>query len=342
MSDFRINKDIAIAKSIHSDFYTKKEYFELSLNKIFSNSWQFVCHKSDLNNINIYPFTFLENTINEPMVITKSNNIACFTNVCTHRGHIINEKKCFQKKMRCGYHGRTFNLNGELNGMPGFKNVEKFPSEKDNLKKFPLLNWNDFIFTSIQPKIKIDSILDDIKTRLKNFPFDSIYYSPEYSRTYNLEANWALYCENYLEGLHVPFVHKGLNSEIDIKSYKTKILDNGVLQYTDSKDKSVYAYYYWIFPNIMFNFYDWGLSINIVEPISFNKTRIKFLSYPIKNAKNISKKINELHKVEMEDEKVVLNVQKGVQSQFYNNGRYSADYEKGTHHFHRLICNYIK
>ena len=44
----------------------------------------------------------------------------------------------------------------------------------------------------------------------------------------------------------------------------------------------------------------------------------------------------------MEDEKVVLNVQKGVQSQFYNTGRYSADYEKGTHHFHRLICNYIK
>ena len=93
---------------------------------------------------------------------------------------------------------------------------------------------------------------------------------------------------------------------------------------------------------MMFNFYDWGLSINIVEPISFNKTRIKFLSYPIKNAKNISKKINELHEVEMEDEKVVLNVQKGVQSQFYNTGRYSADYEKGTHHFHRLICNYIK
>ena len=39
----------------------------------------------------------------------------------------------------------------------------------------------------------------------------------------------------------------------------------------------------------MFNFYDWGLSINIVEPISFKKTRIKFLSYPIKDAKNLEK-----------------------------------------------------
>ena len=53
-------------------------------------------------------------------------------------------------------------------------------------------------------------------------------------------------------------------------------------------------------------------------------------------------KINELHEVELEDEKVALNVQKGVQSKFYKNGRYSANHEKGTHHFHRLICQYIK
>ena len=31
--------------------------------------------------------------------------------------------------------------------------------------------------------------------------------------------------------------------------------------------KNIYAYYYWLFPNIMLNFYSWGLSINIIEPI---------------------------------------------------------------------------
>ena len=35
----------------------------------------------------------------------------------------------------------------------------------------------------------------------------------------------------------------------------------------------IYAYYYWFFPNIMFNYYSWGLSINIVEPITKNKSR---------------------------------------------------------------------
>ena len=343
MIDFSINKDITIAKSLHSDFYTKEECFDLSLSKILSKSWQLACHKSDLLKDNIYPFTFLEDTINEPMVIAKSDDrISSFTNVCTHRGHIINQKKCFRKRMKCDYHGRTFNLDGTMNSMPGFENVRNFPSDRDNIKSFPIIDWNDFIFTSLNPSININDILKDITDRVKNFPFEKISFSEKYSKVYNLDANWALYCENYLEGLHVPFVHRELNNEIDLKTYKTKLLKNGVLQYTDNKNNEIYAYYYWIFPNLMFNFYDWGLSVNIVEPISSNKTRIKFLSFITKDSEQLNKKIKELDIVELEDEKVVLNVQKGVQSQFYKNGRYSAEYEKGTHHFHRLICQYIK
>lgn len=30
--------------------------------------------------------------------------------------------------------------------------------------------------------------------------------------------------------------------------------------------KQVAAYYYWVFPNLMLNFYPWGLSVNIVQP----------------------------------------------------------------------------
>ena len=43
--------------------------------------------------------------------------------------------------------------------------------------------------------------------------------------------------------------------------------------------KKVAAYFYWIFPNMMFNFYPWGLSINIVKPLLINKTKVAFLTY---------------------------------------------------------------
>ena len=337
-----VDSNISRASSIDSSFYKEEKYFNLSIDKIFKKSWQLTCHQSEFFNKNIYPFYFLEGSINEPLVITKINEeFNCLSNVCTHRGHIINEKICNRKKMMCGYHGRTFSLNGEIDKMPRFEEVENFPSSKDNLIKFPILNWKDFTFTGIEPSINIKDVLSDISNRLPDYPFNEISFNKEYSNTYHLNANWALYCENYLEGLHVPFVHRGLAGEINMDTYKTEILNNGVLQYTDSNNDESYAHYYWIFPNIMLNFYSWGLSVNIVEPISKNQTKIKFLTYPINNSQNVKKKVLELHNVEMEDEKVVLNVQKGIQSEFYKHGRYSTHYEKGTHYFHRLICKYI-
>ena len=337
---FHIDKDISLASTLNSDFYTNQQIYNQSIKNIFEKSWQLVYHKTMLNNNNIFPFDFLRTSVNEPLVISiNKSEIKCFSNVCTHRGSIINKKICQSSKMVCGYHGRTFDLNGKIKAAPGFKGVKNFPEKKDNLQNFPIINWNDFIFTSVNPKININPIFDDISIRLKK-NYTNIKFNPSLSKTYELDAHWALYCENYLEGFHVSFVHKGLAKQIDINKYQTEILENGVLQYAISKDKEPYAYYYWIFPNIMLNFYDWGISINIVEPISINKTRIKFLTFTSSN-KNIKKLIEELNQVELEDEEVVLNVQKGINSKSYNKGRYSVKYEKGVHYFHQLLSQYI-
>jgi len=90
----------------------------------------------------------------------------------------------------------------------------------------------------------------------------------------------------------------------------------------------------------MLNFYNWGVSVNIVEPLSTNKTRIKFLTFADPD-KDLNKLIKELHQVELEDEEVVLNVQKGVSSKTYAKGRYSVKHEKGVHYFHQLLSKYI-
>ena len=227
-----------------------------------------------------------------------------------------------------------------------------FPTKKDNLYQSKIKIWKIFILTSLSPKINLHEIFKDIEDRLNLYPFEKIKYDEESSKTYYIDAHWALYCENYLEGFHVPFIHHGLNRDIALNTYKTILLKNGVLQYTLSKsnekkigipskylnsDENVYAYYYWLFPNMMLNFYSWGISINIIEPISKNKTRIKFLSYPIDNNIQPVKLDSSLDKVEKEDQAVVLNVQKGIRSRFYSSGRYSPEHEQGIHHFHLLL-----
>ena len=84
----------------------------------------------------------------------------------------------------------------------------------------------------------------------------------------------------------------------------------------------------------MLNFYNWGLSINIIEPINKEKTRIKFLSFPIEGKMQPTNTNSSLDKVEEEDQTIVKSVQKGIKSIFYESGRYSIKYEKGVHYFH--------
>src|SRR5262249_51961697 len=105
--------------------------------------------------------------------------------------------------------------------------------------------------------------------------------------------------------------------------------------------KQVAAYYFFVFPNMMFNFYPWGLSINIVQPLSIQQCKVSFLSYVWKEELLDKGAGAGLDTVEMEDEEVVEAVQTGIRSRFYNHGRYSVTREQGTHHFHQLIASFL-
>jgi len=91
----------------------------------------------------------------------------------------------------------------------------------------------------------------------------------------------------------------------------------------------------------MFNFYPWGLSVNLVQPLGLNKTKVSFVSYVLDESKLDKGAGSGLDKVELEDEEVVEGVQKGIRSQFYNTGRFSPNREKGVHHFHRLLAQFL-
>tara|TARA_Y100000588_G_scaffold102042_1_gene110968 strand:+ start:104 stop:1141 length:1038 start_codon:yes stop_codon:yes gene_type:complete len=339
---YKIDSNISKARTLHSDYYTDDLIFFNSINNIFSSSWQLVGHQEEFKSNNIIPINILPD---EPLILTKDESgIHCISNACTHRGHLVCNRKMNSKSMVCRYHGRSFHLDGKFKNAIGFEGVKNFPSDSDSLSRVQIKEWQKFIFVSLENKVDISNILYDIETRLESFPFNEIKYSDELSKAYTINAHWALYCENYLEGFHVPFVHKGLSKEINNETYDTILFDNGVLQTANSKNngEKSYAHYYWIFPNIMLNFYDWGLSINIIEPISKHKTKVRFLSYLIDDNHSTRNAINDLNTVELEDQEVVTSVQNGIKSSLYSDGRYSKVNEKGVHYFHTLLSNFIK
>ncbi len=356
MSLFFIDPGIAKARTLDTSFYTDPQFFTAAREKLFASSWQFIGNTELVKEPgDVYPFTLLENYLDEPLVLTrdKENSVRLLSNVCTHRGNIIADKPCRVSNLRCKYHGRLFHLNGQFVSMPEFKEVQDFPSRDDDLKQLSLLQWGKWLFSSLENKLSSELFLKDMIDRMGWLPVNDFVFRPELSKDFTVKAHWALYCENYLEGFHIPFVHAGLNAVIDFGNYTTELFKYANLQLGIARDnedcfdlpssspdhgKKVAAYYFFVFPNMMFNFYPWGLSVNIVKPVSATESRVSFLTYMWKEDKFNTGAGSGLDTVEMEDEEVVENVQKGIRSRFYHHGRYSVTKEQGTHHFHRIIA----
>lgn len=357
---YQIEPQIEKASTIPSAFYTSAAEFEKAKEAIFARSWQWVADPSTCTVPGaIHPFTLLEGALDEPLILTRDDNdqVRCLSNVCTHRGNLVVEGASVQKSMRCRYHGRKFGLDGACQFMPEFEGVEGFPCPADNLTQIPLQQWRGHFFVSPDPLSgpapDLQQIFAQIEERIGWLPIEQFQPDPTTGREYLVRAHWALYVDNYLEGFHIPYIHPALNATLNYSEYDTELLQYGNLQLgvagtgepafdlpESSPDygKRIGAYYYWLFPNTMLNFYPWGLSINVVRPLAPDLTKVEFIPFVWDASKRAQGAGAALDRVEREDEAVVEMVQRCVRSRYYDRGRYSPRRERGVHQFHQMIA----
>lgn len=359
MDPLFVHPDIAQAKTISKAFYTSPVMWEACKEKIFAKTWQWLAYEPKEKAANhCFPTTLLPGYFDEPLLLTrdKEGNTRCISNVCTHRGAILLHEACTAVNIRCPYHGRMFDLSGHFKSMPGFEGVQDFPTSADNLHALPLKTIAGNCFTQLETGLSFEDFFGAMLARLDWLPMDAFTFRPDLSKDYQVLAHWALYCENYLEGFHIPFVHLALNQALDFGNYRTELFRFSSLQVGIAKENEdcfvlppssqdygqrIAAYYWYIFPNLMFNFYPWGLSLNIVQPLAPNQTRVRFLSFVWQEDKLQQGAGADVDSTELEDEAIVESVQAGIGSRFYGHGRYSVKYETGTHHFHRLVSEFM-
>jgi choline monooxygenase len=352
----QVDPDIRRARTLPSSLYTDPAALAWARERLFPRTWQLV---ADLDEIRtprqVRPVWFLEGFVDEPLLLTRddADRLHCLSNVCTHRGNLVAEASGTCAHLRCRYHGRRFGLDGRFQSMPEFQGVVGHPAPGDDLPRVPFQVWRRFVFASLEPAFGFDELIGEVEARLGWLPLREFVPDPSRSRDYLVRANWALYCDNYLEGFHIPFVHSGLIEKLDYGSYRTLLFPRSSLQIGIARGSEstfdlprsspdhgldVAAYYYWLFPNLMLNFYPWGLSINVVKPLATDRTKISYLAYVWDESRIAEGAGADLDRVEREDEAIVEAVQRGVRSRFYDRGRYSPSRETGVHHFHRLLC----
>lgn len=353
-----VNSDISVSETLPAWFYKDAQVFEALKESVFYQSWQWVGDTFDVRlEGHIHPFVLMDGYLTEPMLLSRDQHgdLHCLSNVCTHRANLVASYPAKARKLVCPYHGRKFDLDGRFESMPEFQEAQNFPRACDDLHAFTLEAFGPLLFAQMGGEVDFNGILSEIHERVGFLPLDQLVYRPTLSKEYLVNAHWALYCDNYLEGFHIPFVHPDLNQALDYKNYTDILRDHYTLQvgYSDESEdcfelpddhidhgRYVAAYYYWIFPNMMLNFYPWGLSLNVVRPLSLNQTKVIFRSYVWDESKLNSGAGALLDKVEREDETVVESVHKGLQSRYYPGGRFSPTREKGVHYFHQLLAEY--
>ena len=357
---YSVDSDVTTASTINSRFYHDEAAYTLARERVFARTWQWLGDLTDVATPgSLSPRELLPGLLNEPLLLArdKKSELRCLSNVCTHRGNLLVTQTCNAEQIRCGYHSRRFGLDGRMTFMPEFSAAKNFPTPGDNLPQIPFGQWANHAFVAIDPVAPLDIFLAEMSARVGWLPVANAVLDNTRSRDYVIDAHWALYVENYLEGFHVPFVHAGLNQVIDVTSYASELYRYSNLQLALARDddvafeappgspdygQRVAAYYWWVFPNLMLNFYPWGLSLNLVQPEAINRTRVAFRSYVWDESKLDTGAGAALHQVEMEDEAIVEAVQRGTRSRLYGGGRYSPTREQGTHHFHRLLCEFIR
>jgi choline monooxygenase len=344
-----IDEDIRRARTLPASFYRDPAVFERLREKVLALSWQLVDGAEQVSGAgSVLPFTFLAGCVDEPLLLARDGDGALhgLSNVCTHRGNLLCTKAEVAQSLRCRYHGRRFALDGRFLSMPEFEGVRDFPSPADDLPRIQLGRLGPLLFAAVHPAFAFEDLIALVRERTSFLPLDRMRLDPAGSRSYEVAANWALYCDNYLEGFHVPFVHPDLAKTIDYGSYRTELSGWSSLQVAETTAEAdafdgstVAAYYFFLFPNTMLNFYPWGLSINVVVPLAVDRTRVVYRTWVLDPARRGRGAGGALDRVELEDEAVVEQVQRGVRSRLYDRGRYSPSREAGVHHFHRLLAS---
>ena len=358
---FSIEPDIRRAATLPGRFYHAPEVFDQCREQLFARSWQLIAGAEELvrRPYDALPFRFMDNFLEEPLLLLRDadNQLRCCSNVCTHRGKILVEHPGrLERGIVCGYHGRRFGLDGQFVAMPETAGMENFPCADDHLTPLPVQQWRQFAFTSLLPAIPFAEWVEPLERKIGFLPIEQFRFDAARSRDYLVRCNWALYCDNYLEGFHIPFIHKGLATSLDWNAYRTELYRWGTCQVGVSKGgehifelpsghedfgQAISAYYFWVFPNLMFNFYPWGLSLNMVRPLQPDLTKVSFRAYVFDETKLHAGAGADVDLVEREDEAVVEQVQIGTRSRFYQHGRFSPNMEQGVHQFHRLVAEML-
>ena len=344
---------LAQACTVPSAWYLDPRVAELEAQSVFSRSWQVAGRAEQLRQPGQYVTWELAG---EPLIVVRGGDsvLRGFYNVCRHHAAVvITQSEGRADRLRCPYHGWTYSLEGELTGVPDFGGVLEFDRRAMGLVPTDVAIWEKWVFVRLDrggPPLE-----NDLGTELIDhmLPRTLEKYQWVEQRRYVVACNWKVFVDNYLDGgYHVPHIHRGLDSVLDYSQYaietghryclqSSPVVTEGAEPETSAVRTGERAFYYWIYPNFMINWYQGTMDTNLVVPRGVDETEVVIDFYFTDNSESARDRnlasIEIGQKIQEEDTAICRSVQKGLASRAYDTGRLSVRREAGEHLFHRLL-----
>jgi choline monooxygenase len=358
LENLQVEQTLSRAWTLPAELYFDPDVYAAERASIFARTWQVVGHRDQVKHAGDY---FTTELVGEPLLIVRgeSGQLRGFYNVCRHRAGPPAEGCGSRKLFRCGYHGWTYGLDGSLIRATEIEGVENFRAEDFALVPVQVDEWFNFVFVNLDGDARpLSQTLSELGLQVGRFPFTDMKLFER--RSYDMNCNWKTYVDNYLEGYHLPSVHPGLNRELDYNAYVVEPHTAYVRQFSPIRgaqpgDTTPRRYqearedlttdYFWTFPNWMLNCYPDNVSLNIVLPLSPERSLAIFEWYlPEKdhNSSTAKAAVEFSDQIQIEDVGICEKVQKNLRSRSYSRGRFSVKQEKGVHAFHRMYAEWMK
>lgn len=198
-------------------YYYDSVIYEQELEEIFSSMWVCVGRADAI----AHPGAYRVVTLGKESVIVVRNRqrrLNAFLNVCRHRGARLCVDPVGQLKgsIQCRYHAWTYGLDGCLIGAPNVMSDARFDRAAFGLLPVALEVWEGFIYLTLaeNPAPVADQLHPVILERFGTYEPFARYGIGDLkvgkSITYDVQANWKLLLENFMECYHCSPMHPEL------------------------------------------------------------------------------------------------------------------------------------
>jgi p-cumate 2,3-dioxygenase subunit alpha len=278
--------------AIKREWYTNHDLFAREMEAVFSQTWQYVGHESELRKVGSFKTIVVGE---QPLLIVKGDDeqIRAFGNTCVHRAAIVEDRpRGATRQFQCLYHHWQYDTRGRLARVP-LPNAHSpaITSGELSLPEVKLAHFSDALFVNLgTAESSLETYFETCAPVFKKIMQPGVHGRWEFltEHQYEIQANWKLFVENTIDGYHANFLHAqslldagsgplGLGRSADLDGH-------GFIEWANNEEdlgKGLTQLHLSVFPNLLVLYHGANdiLAIRHVLPLSTTQTIIRVYAF---------------------------------------------------------------